>query len=156
MHGKVFLLDSIYAGIDRQSLYGRMDFAGPVPSDNFEIVVNLESWADRSSRPRRTLRLSVQVLNWKITHWDISDNGDQLASDGADAALARNFEFKIPLTLLYAEPPEFAADSSSPAATKIRLRFSVWQNRLPVDSLPIEGWLELQLLSEEELMALLH
>ena len=156
MHGKIFLLDSIYAGIDRQNIYGRMDFAGSVPLGNFEIVVNIESWADHSSRPRRGLRLNVHVVNSKITNWKISDNGDQLSGDGAEAALVRNFEFKIPLALLYAEPPEFAADSSSPAATKIRLRFSVWQNRLPADALPIEGWLELQLLPEEELMALLH
>src|SRR5947209_7602500 len=31
MHGKVFLLDSIYAGIDQQNVYGRVDFAGDIP-----------------------------------------------------------------------------------------------------------------------------
>jgi hypothetical protein len=36
----------------------------------------------------------------------------------------------------------------------LRLRFSVWQNRLPVDALPLEGWIELRLLSEEDLLAL--
>jgi len=34
------------------------------------------------------------------------------------------------------------------------LRFSIWQNRLPLDALPPEGWIELQLLSENELAAL--
>jgi hypothetical protein len=34
------------------------------------------------------------------------------------------------------------------------LRFSIWQNKLPVDALPVEGWMELQLLPEEELSAL--
>ena len=28
MHGKQFLLDSVYAGIDEQNLYGRLDFVG--------------------------------------------------------------------------------------------------------------------------------
>jgi hypothetical protein len=37
--------------------------------------------------------------------------------------------------------------------TRLRLRFSLWQNRLPVDALPMEGWIELQLLSEGELAA---
>jgi len=41
----------------------------------------------------------------------------------------------------------------SPAASKIRLRFSVWQNRLPIDALPVEGWMELQLLPEHDLAA---
>jgi hypothetical protein len=37
---------------------------------------------------------------------------------------------------------------------RLRIRMSLWQNRLPVDALPLEGWLELPLLSEEELHAL--
>ncbi len=154
MHGKVFLLDSIYAGIDQQNVYGRVDFAGDVPGAECEILINLESWAERSSRARRALRLNVQVVESKITNWKISDNGDELSRDGADVALGRNFECKLPLALLYAQPPESSPDSSSPAATKIRLRFSIWQSRLPIDALPMEGWMELQLLPEEELMAL--
>jgi alpha-amylase/alpha-mannosidase (GH57 family) len=156
MHGKVFLLDSIYAGIDQQNIYGRVDFATGVPAGDCEIVVNLESWADRSSRPRRGLRLNVQVKDSKIASWNISDNGDEVSRDGADVALARNFEFKVPLAVLYAQPPESTSDSSSPAATKIRLRVSIWQNRLPMDALPLEGWIDLQLLPEHELMALAH
>jgi hypothetical protein len=38
------------------------------------------------------------------------------------------------------------------ATNELRLRFSLWQNRLPVDSLPLEGWIELQVLSEGELI----
>jgi len=156
MHGKVFLLDSIYAGIDQHNVYGRVDFAAEVPAGDCEIVVNLESWADRSSRPRRGLRLNVQVKESRIASWNISDNGDQVSREGGDVALARNFEFKVPLALLYAQPPESTPDSSSPAATKIRLRVSIWQNRLPMDALPLEGWIDLQLLPEHELMALSH
>lgn len=156
MHGKVFLLDSMYAGIDQHNVYGRVDFAAEVPAGDCEIVVNLESWADRSSRPRRGLRLNVPVKESRIASWNIHDNGDQVSGEGADVALARNFEFKVPLALLYAQPPETTPDSSSPAATKIRLRISIWQNRLPMDALPLEGWIDLQLLPEHELMALAH
>ena len=156
MHGKVFLLDSIYAGIDQHNVYTRVDFAGEVPTNDCEIVVNLESWAERSSRPRRGLRLNVQVRESRIASWNLSDNGDQVSPGGADVALGRNFEFKLPLSVLYAQPPESNSDSSSPAATKIRLRVSIWQNRLPMDALPLEGWIDLQLLPENELMALAH
>src|SRR5205823_6000037 len=52
MHGKSFLLDSVYAGIDETSVYGRLDFAGKVPESSFELVVNIESWADRSEERR--------------------------------------------------------------------------------------------------------
>jgi len=37
--------------------------------------------------------------------------------------------------------------------SRLRLRFSLWSNRLPVDALPVEGWIELQLVSEWELAA---
>ncbi len=156
MHGKVFLLEAVYAGIDEKNVYGRMDFAGQGPEGDFEIVVNLESWAENSNRSRRTLRMKVEVQRGKISEWTVSDNGDNFQEkDGAAAALGRNFEFKLPLAWLYAIPLE-SADSSTPAATKIRLRFSVWQNKLPVDALPVEGSMELRLLPEEELVALAH
>jgi alpha-amylase/alpha-mannosidase (GH57 family) len=156
MHGKVFLLDAIYAGIDEKNVYGRMDFAEQVPEGEFEIVVNLESWVENSNRPRRALRLNVEAQAGRISSWRISDNGDALANQESAVVLAKNFEFKVALALLYALPQGSSADSSNPAATKIRLRFSVWQNRLPVDALPVEGWMELQLLPEEELIALAH
>ncbi len=40
-----------------------------------------------------------------------------------------------------------------PVATRLRMRFSLWQNGLPADALPVEGWIELPLLSEEDLIA---
>ena len=79
--------------------------------------------------------------------------------EGAKLALLRNFEFKLPLVWLLATPSdtptttERKAGATSIAATsKLRLRFSLWQNRLPVDSLPMEGWIELQVLSEGDLL----
>jgi hypothetical protein len=74
-------------------------------------------------------------------------------------ALLRNFEFKLPLNWLLAVPipgPENAVEKKSgapvAATSRLRLRFSLWQNRLPVDSLPLEGWIELQIVSEGELL----
>jgi alpha-amylase/alpha-mannosidase (GH57 family) len=156
MHGKVFLMDSIYAGIDENNVYGRIDFAEPISEGEFEIVANLESWAENSNRPRRALRLNVEVQQGKISTWKISDNGDVLTTENSAIALARNFEFKLPLSTLHALPGESASDSSDPATRKLRLRFSIWQNHLPVDALPVEGWMDLQLLPEAELIALAH
>jgi alpha-amylase/alpha-mannosidase (GH57 family) len=154
MHGKVFLLESVYAGIDGENVYGRMDFADQIPEGEFEIVVNLESRAEGSSRPRRTLRLSAEITDRGILRWTVADGGESLPTEDAAVALVRNFEFKLPLAWLYALPRESSANSSDAAATKLRLRFSIWQNKLPADALPVEGWIELQLLPEEELMAL--
>jgi hypothetical protein len=35
--------------------------------------------------------------------------------------------------------------------SRIRLRFSVWLEHLPFDSLPLEGWIDLYAVPEQEL-----
>ncbi len=166
MHGKRFLVDSVHAGIDDAYVYGRLDFVGKPPEADCGLVVNLESWAAESQRPRRALRLDVEVEAGSIKHWQLSavNSKEPLASSAKPSpdvklALGRNFEFKVALEWLFAKPvPGVMAGASgkniSPVATKVRLRFSIWQNRLPVDALPLEGWIELSLLSEDELTAL--
>lgn len=165
MHGKRFLLDSVYAGIDEENIYGRLDFAEKTPDMEFELVVNLESWALDSQRPRRVLRLDAQTEGGKIKSWQVTatDEPQPLATSEQSpphvrVALARNFEFKVPLTWLWAKPVSStsipAVKANHSVATRLRLRFSLWQNHLPVDALPLEGWIELQLLSEQDLTAL--
>ena len=163
MHGKQFLLDSVHAGIDQTNVYGRLDFIGKIPEMQFEIVVNLESWADGESRPRRALRLDAVVRDRKLAEWKVRAVGEDVALESSDkpgagavrAALARNFEFRVPLAWLSAAPVSSSAKADkSPATTRIRLRFSLWQNRLPVDALPLEGWIELHLLEEGEFMSM--
>jgi alpha-amylase/alpha-mannosidase (GH57 family) len=162
MHGKQFLLDAVHAGIDRTHIYGRFDFAeNKVPAQVFELVVNLESWADEGQRPRRALRLDVAVEAGRIQSWKVSvpDAGEPLStseqpSDQVAVALLRNFEFKLPLEWLLATPVGSSHEQAAGAvATRLRLRASLWQNGLPTDALPLEGWMELELLSEEDLMA---
>ena len=164
MHGRVFLLDSVYAGIDENHIYGRVDFAEQVPKMDFDLVVNLESWAAEAQRPRRSLRLEVEVCDRTIRRWKVHAPDepapiadlDQSAGE-VKIALARNFEFRLPLNWLLATPvPSTSAvgKAASPVATRLRLRFSLWHNHLPVDALPLEGWIELQLLSENNLAAL--
>ena len=170
MHGKQFLMDCVYAGIDEKYVYGRLDFAGGIPEDSFELVVNVESWANHAATPRRELRLDVAVNERRIQSWKVSQTGEEeLASsssanrssadnDDALVALVRNFEFRLPLPWLLAAPLQFekirGPKSSESLTTRLRLRFSLWKNRLPVDALPLEGWIELELLAEEDLLAI--
>jgi hypothetical protein len=167
MHGKQFVLDSVYAGIDATYVYGRLDFCEKLPEEDFEVVVNLESWAAGEPRPRRTLRVEASAHERKLKEWKIENGAAErvLASaaqpdEHAKVALLRNFEFKLPLAWLLATPSAGAgqrtADSKGTAnvaaTSKLRLRFSLWQNRLPVDSLPLEGWIELHVVSEGDLL----
>jgi len=165
MHGKQFLMDEVLAGIDEKYVYGRLDFAGKVPDGALEVVVNLESWANHAPKPQSELRLDAAVSERRITSWKVTQAKDKIVADSTDAtnpeearvALLRNFEFCLPLTWLKAAPLEMekmqALQPSDALTTRLRLRFSVWQNHLPVDALPVEGWIELGLLAEEDLMA---
>jgi len=168
MHGKQFLLDSVYAGIDSACVYGRLDFNGQIPKEDFDLVVNVESWASGEPRPRRTLRIEAAAHERKLKEWKIENGSEErvmaLSSrpdEHVKLALLRNFEFKLPLAWLLATPSVASEERSADRKTgtvagastsKLRLRFSLWQNRLPVDSLPLEGWIELQVLSEGELI----
>jgi alpha-amylase/alpha-mannosidase (GH57 family) len=164
MHGKQFLLDSVYAGIDSTFVYGRLDFAGPVPEIDFEVVVNLESWASGEAQPRRALRLDAKVQERKLMNWKVDGRVEEPEASSKDetakVALLRNFEFRLPLAWLAAmsaSGKESAVGSTNPAvpgnapASKLRLRFSLRHGGLPVDALPMEGSIELLLLSEGEL-----
>jgi alpha-amylase/alpha-mannosidase (GH57 family) len=167
MHGKQFLLDAVYAGIDATHLYGRLDFKDKVPEADFELVVNLECSAPGEHRARRALRLEASAHERRLKQWKI-ENGEPgrslassaLADEHVKVALLRSFEFKLPLVWLLATPASSPAEktvdrktpASAPATNKLRLRFSLWQNRLPVDSLPLEGWIELQVVSEGDLL----
>jgi hypothetical protein len=165
MHGKQFLLDAVYAGIDSTHVYGRLDFLDKVPDEDFDLVVNVESWASGEQRPRRTLRVEASVHERRLKRWKVENGSEERAlasstqpDDHVKLALLRNFEFKLPLVWLLATPAAVPAErverktTAVAATSKLRLRVSLWQNRLPVDSLPLEGWIELLVVSEGDLI----
>jgi hypothetical protein len=111
------------------------------------------------------LRIDASASEGKLKEWRVENGSAErvLASSAqpdehVKLALLRNFEFKVPLVWLLATPSSGQSAEHRPGAasvaptSKLRLRFSLWQNRLPVDSLPLEGWMELQVVSEGELL----
>jgi alpha-amylase/alpha-mannosidase (GH57 family) len=156
MHGKQFFLDAVYAGVDEQFLYGRLDFAGGVPDMSSDLVVNVESYAGLSSDVHRVLRVDAGVEHRSLQDWSVTNpqSGTQIVSAARSVdslvqlALKKVFEFRLPLEWLRAPMA-----SNGPQADRLRMRISLWHDRLPIDALPVEGWIELQLLSEEELMS---
>jgi alpha-amylase/alpha-mannosidase (GH57 family) len=165
MHGKVFQLDAIYAGIDEKNLYGRLDFIGGVPQDAVHLVVVIEAAAGAgdaaatagpggarrvwgAAEVARSFRLEVEVEGGKAAHWRLrAGNIEQpLAGDekpgGARITLFKNFEFQLPLALLGAS-----------LGSTLRMRFSLWRDHLPLDALPVEGSLDLTVLTADELEA---
>ena len=159
MHGKQFLLDAVYAGLDADSVSGRLDFHHGVPDGAYRLVVNLEvrhNGRDRKS-PVDSYRLTADAQGQTLQKWVLT-NGEErnkLASfstengststNGAEVALAEIFEFRIPFELIAAQQ-----------GSRIRLRFSIWREHLPVDSLPLEGWIDLFAVPAEDLESNLY
>ncbi|HZP25170.1 MAG TPA: glycoside hydrolase family 57 protein [Terriglobales bacterium] len=149
MHGKQFLLDAVYAGLDADSVSGRLDFHHGVPQDAYRLVVNLEVWraaADHKSVPA-SYRLAVDAEGREVRGWALHNGRESIVlaassgeSGGIEVALDEIFEMRVPFSLIGAEQE-----------SRVRLRFSIWREHLPVDSLPLEGWIDLHALAEEEL-----
>ncbi len=153
MHGKQFLMDSVHAGTNESFIYGRIDFIEEFPKADFEVVINLEpSLADQRDS-RRSLRLNAAVMGGAIKSWNlcVQDEPEPMTTSSqpqndVQVALGRSFEFRVPLMLLFSAPNGGVAHRNG----ALRLRVSLWQNRLPVDALPEEGWIELRLEGEDE------
>jgi alpha-amylase/alpha-mannosidase (GH57 family) len=154
MHGKQFLLDAVFAGLDADSASGRLDFQHSVPEGAYRLMVNFEIHRDGRDRKSAvdSYRLAVDVQGQTLQKWVLT-NGEEhhklatFSSDkgnstthGVEVALREIFEFRIPFDLLHVQ-----------RGSRIRLRFAIWRDHLPVDSLPLEGWIDLFAVPEEEL-----
>jgi alpha-amylase/alpha-mannosidase (GH57 family) len=166
MHGRKFYLESLQAGIDERSLYVRVDFCGGRPPGNeefdagFQLMVAVEAVnpkPDGQSEPPPLVssRLSIDVVDRKLHGWTLSHgdhksagqqgNGHAPPSPGETAIwirLGSSLEVQLQLSVLEAE-----------WRGKLRLRVTMWRSRLPIDALPLEGSIDIDLLPEEELSA---
>src|SRR5579859_5986820 len=147
MHGRLFLLDTGYAGIDEQSLYCRVDFIEPPvewATGDTRLVVAIETVAAESSSPVQAVRLEVDIAEGILHGWTLTEGGQHLGQDNSTRmGFASIFECQIPLKLLKAG-----------LGSTLRVRFSVWRDGLPLDALPQEGAIDVLVAAESELSAL--
>ena len=149
MHGKQFLLDAVYAGVDEQYLYGRLDFY-EIPHETVQLIVNLEV-RDRSHRRTANWHLDADISNKELQRWEVSDAETEHAIASSNdvkevqVSLRRSFEFQVPITALHAEK-----------GNAFHLRFSLWREGLPIDALPLEGAVVVPVITEEEMAGELY
>jgi alpha-amylase/alpha-mannosidase (GH57 family) len=148
MHGKVHLLDTIYAGIDETNLYCRADFAQPPsswPEAKSRLVIGIEGIDPAASEPARTYKLEAEVSKGQLLSWALRKNGDSetTKADSIRASMESIFECQIPLELIGAT-----------IGWLLRVRFSIWRDQLPLDVLPQDGSLELHVVPEDEMVSL--
>jgi hypothetical protein len=147
MHGRVFLLDTAHAGIDEENLYCRLDFTEPPTEWNngdLKLVLAIETHPPASPEEPIVHRLEAGLSGGQVGDVTFAQNGHAPASSAAVLArLDTLFECRVPLALLNAPP-----------RSTLRIRFSLWRDRLPLDALPYEGAIEVRVVPENEMAAL--
>src|SRR3954464_634062 len=145
MHGKLFLLDTGYAGIDEENLYCRVDFIeepAEWATGDTRLVVTTETLNPDGGNVNQSVRLEADISQGKLHGWKLGENG-QPQDDGFRIGIDSIFECQMPLKRLKAD-----------IGTQLRVRFSLWRDGLPLDSLPQEGAIEVRVAPESELSAL--
>ena len=148
MHGKQFLLERAYAGIDGRSLFFRLDLAGELLGDH-TIAAQIEVLPASVEQKRKTFTTRFALSGKTLVHseltaqGEISQNGTGKAGSRQDlkASFHRVLRAKLPLSVLGAH-----------LGDTLLFRFAVFRDQLPLDSLPSQGWMELPVIAEEQML----
>jgi alpha-amylase/alpha-mannosidase (GH57 family) len=149
MHGKLFVLEAVHAGIDEKNLYARLDFAANLPEGDTTATLHL-ALRDGESVVSN-FRLEIALANGVLSSWKLLKSGKNapVASSSqareVEVVLGKVLEIKLPMALLGAEEGH-----------TFNLRFVLYRDRLPMDALPQEGSLEVQVAPEEVLIEIAY
>jgi alpha-amylase/alpha-mannosidase (GH57 family) len=136
MHGVRNCLEAIYYGCSRNAVFVRLDFPEPFKQEHTSFEIRATVDGDSSAR------LHVSVLDGKvgsIKFWkdDKSLQVPQATVDNLDACFSRIFELRLNFSILGISPGK-----------GIQLQISLWADDLPLQIVPQEGWLNLELSGE--------
>ena len=148
MHGKTFLLERAYAGINQRDFFFRLDLAKELQG-TYQIETRIEVQTTGSEHGRDTFIIKFQLIDRKLLRAEISrssggeSNGDATdrASKHVDSSFERILRVKLPLSTLGAQ-----------FGDTLLLRFTILREQLPLDSLPTQGWIELPIVAEEQML----
>lgn len=148
MHGKKFLLERAYAGIGPHDLYLRLDLACDLDGE-YEIDANIEILPAGIEHPRRVFIARFSVADRKIvrayltntTGGPFDDSRVATGGEALPASIYKTLRTQVPLSKLGTE-----------FGDTLLLRFSLSRGQLPLDALPQQGWMELAVLPEEQML----
>ena len=153
MHGKLFLLDTGYAGIDESNLYCRLDLMEKTSEwagkdTRLVVSVTVRSGVGDNNSGEHTWRLEAVVGATSVADWSLRENGHD-PQKPVDVAMAlrreSGFQCRIPLGALNANH-----------GAHLFVRFALFRGQLPLDILPREGSIELQVVAEEDLSSVAY
>src|SRR5581483_3606185 len=147
MHGKQFLLERAHAGIDGRHFFFRLDLAEELHGDH-TLEARVEVLPASVDEKRKAFIARFSVSNGTLLQSELaaqseaSDNGNR---SNVDRELKASFE-----KVLRGKVPLFALGAA--LGDTLLLRFSILRDQLPLDSLPPQGWMELPIIAEEQML----
>jgi alpha-amylase/alpha-mannosidase (GH57 family) len=133
MHGVAQLVEALHYGYSDQALYLRVDLGETFLHDDpdFEIRVNVDSESH--------IRLHAKIGGGSVKELEFWKGEESLlvplgTGEQVQVAFAKIFEVRLAYSILGVAPHE-----------RINLQVSVWMDGLPLQLLPQEGWLTLEL-----------
>jgi len=133
MHGVAQIVEALYYGYSDKAVYLRVDLGETFLNDHpdFEIRVNIDS----ASR----IRLHAAIGGGAVKAVEFWKGEESLlmplgTGDHVKVAFQRIFELRLDYTILAVAPHE-----------RISVQASIWMEGLPLQVLPQEGWLNLEL-----------
>ncbi len=140
MHGKRFYLQELHYGLDERNFYMRLDFApdGIKALGNLEVRANFSAGGSAGRLTARVLNTAsgnpeVHIQTGSATSRPASQPTAPVAGQQPAGAFRRVLEISLPLALL-------GLDQQA----TFRFQVQLWENGLPVDLLPADGWLEVE------------
>ena len=148
MHGKKFLLERAYAGINERDFFFRLDLLEELQGTH-QIETRIEVQPTRSEHSRDGFIAKFQLIDRKLLRAEISrssgseTNGDarDRASKEVESSFERILRVRVPLASLGVQ-----------FGDTLLLRFTILRDQLPLDSLPTQGWIELPIVAEEQML----
>ena len=147
MHGKKFLIERALAGISDRDFSFRLDLCGELHGDH-EIETRIEVLPASAEHERKATVARFQVSNGKLATAGLtaqphgsSDGSHPAKRQDLQASFEKVLRAKIPLSVLRANLHD-----------TLLLRFTIFQDKLPLDSLPAQGWMELPIIAEEQML----
>jgi hypothetical protein len=127
MHGKKFLVKEVFFGSDGENLFLRIDFH---PGHEQELAGMEARINVQTSEGGKDNELLIRILGSGVE-----------AAPPVECAFGRILEARIPMRPLGIQP-----------GGGVRFQFSLWQDGLPLDAIPQQGWIRMVTTDPVELL----
>jgi alpha-amylase/alpha-mannosidase (GH57 family) len=136
MHGVAQLVEALYYGYSDKAIYLRVDLGETFLREHpeFEVRVNVDGESHT--------RLHATMSAGGVSAVEFLKGGESLlvplaTGDQVQMAFGQIFELRLDFSILGVTPHE-----------RINLQVSIWVNELPLQVIPQEGWLTLELMED--------